>query len=244
MRPRWSLPRLAPRVSRRVSPRRGFILLFGTRNLMGKDSQPPLEAICPRCNQSSTLISRTYRPWFTIFFLPVIPMGGVKRFTQCTRCGGQIPFTLDELRNRLGRAQQQQSQQAIGLYNSLRSSPANSITLNELMLMYASMKEYDQAVSAARDFPEALNNSEQCMSTLGRVFLAMDRHAEAIQWFDAALARNSMLGEAHYHKAIALMTMTPPQLDKAVLAARAARNAAYPNADALVRELETRARAG
>jgi predicted Zn-dependent protease len=234
--------RSGPRCSARAQRRRGFILLFGTRNLISADASPPLEAVCPRCGQFSAIVGKTYRPWFTIFFIPVFPIGGSKRFSQCQRCKSQIPLTLDDLRQRMGRAEQEQSQQAIGLYNSLRSSPANSITLNELMLMYAQMREYDQAVSAARDFPQALNSSEQCMCTLGRVLLAMNRHAEALQWFDAALARNPMLGEAQYHKAIALMTITPPQMDKAMAPARAARNAGYPNSDALVREVEARAR--
>ena len=57
-------------------------------------------------------------------------------------------MNADELRSRVSSNEQQQSQEAIGLYNSLRASPANSITLNQLMTMYASMKEFDQAIGA------------------------------------------------------------------------------------------------
>ena len=120
----------------------------------------------------TTIVGKTYRPWFTLFFLPVFPIGGSRRFSQCTSCQAQFPVPVDELRRRLSGAQQQQSQQAIALYNSLRTSPANSITLNQLMLLYASMKEYGQAIGAGADFPQALHNSEQCMTTLGRVYLA------------------------------------------------------------------------
>ncbi len=225
------------------SRRGGFIILFGSRNLISDDaSTPPVETVCPRCNQPSTLIAKTYRTWFTLFFLPVFPISGAKRFTQCSTCGGQFSVTVEDLRRGLAVSEQRQNQEAIALYNSLRASPSNAITLNQLMLMYASMNEFNQAISAAREFPDALNASEQCMSTLGRIFLAAERRPEAIQWFDAALARNSTLGEAHYYKAIAHLTAAPPDYSSAVTAARAARNAGYANAEALLREAESKAR--
>jgi hypothetical protein len=230
------------RTRMRRSTRAGFIILFGSRNVVGSDHAQPLETTCPRCGANTTIVGKTYRPWFTLFFLPVFPIGGSHRFSQCTSCKAQFPVPLDELRRRMAGAEQQQSQQAIALYNSLRSSPANSITLNELMQMYAGMNEFDQAISAARDFPDALRNSEQCMSTLGRVLLAANRNGEAIQWFDAAIARNPQLGEAHYHKAVACLASTPPRIDEAIAAARAARNANYPRADQLLKEAEAKAR--
>ncbi len=104
------------------------------------------------------------------------------------------------------------------------------------------MNEYAQAIAAANDFPEALAASEQCMSTLGRVYLANEQRPQAIEWFDKALARNSSLGEAHYYKAVAHLTNTPPDYGAAVAAARQARNAGFPNADALLREAETKDR--
>lgn len=228
-----------PRSRRR---RRGFILLFGSRNIISNENAPGVETTCPRCSKPTRIIGRTYRSWFTIFFLPVFPLSGSRRFSECSLCHAQFPVTLEDLQRGLAANEHQQNQQAIALYNSLRASPANSITLNQLMMMYASMNEFSQAISAANDFPEALNSSEQCMSTLGRVFLASDNRSEAIRWFDAALLRNSSLGEAHYYKAVAYLTSTPPNYSAAASAARQARNAGYANADALVREAEAKDR--
>jgi tetratricopeptide (TPR) repeat protein len=222
--------------------RRGFILLFGSRNILSNEKVPPVETVCPRCSQPSQIIGRTYRTWFTIFFLPVFPVSGSRRFSECSLCHAQFPVPLEDLQRGLAVNEQQQNQQAISLYNSLRASPANSITLNQLMLMYAGMNEFSQAISAANDFPEALNSSEQCMSTLGRVYLAAEQRGPAIKWFDAALARNPALGEAHYHKAVAHLTNTPPDYSAAAASARQARNAGYPNSDALVREAENKDR--
>jgi tetratricopeptide (TPR) repeat protein len=223
--------------------RRGFILLFGTRAIESHDSVPPVRTVCPHCNQSADIVGKAYRQWFTVFFIPVFPISGSTRFSRCTNCGATFQVPADQLQRNVIDAQREQSQRTIALYNSLRNSPANSITLNELMTLYAGLGEFDQAIGAAGQFPDALNNSEQCMATLGRVYLAQSKHAEAIQWFDAALARNEMLGEAHFHKAVAHLTSTPPDYPKAIGAARAARSNGFPNADALLREAEAKARA-
>ena len=235
------MPALPPRCH--PSSRPGFILLFGSRNRVSDDSSAqPVQTQCPRCSQMSTLRPRRYRTWFTIFFIPVFPISGSTPFTQCSNCNAQFPVTADQLRQSLASADQQQNQRAISLYNSLRASPANSVTLNELMLLYASLNDFNAAISAAGEFPDALNNSEQCMTTLGRVYLAQNRHAEALQWFDSAVARNPSLGEAQYYKALAHLLKTPPDPDQAITAARAARAAGHPNSEALLKEAEGKAR--
>jgi tetratricopeptide (TPR) repeat protein len=222
--------------------RPGFILLFGSRSISSDEGGPPVETVCPNCRQPAHIYGKSFRTWFTVFFLPVFPIGGRQRFSECANCRAQFPVPVEELRRNVASSEQQQNQQAIGLYNSLRASPANSITLNQLMLTYAGMKEYDQAISAAGEFPDALNASEQCMATLGRVYLAAERRDEAVRWLDAAIARNPSLGEAHYYKAVAHLTGTPPNYAAALAAARQARNLGVPNADALLHEAEGKAR--
>jgi tetratricopeptide (TPR) repeat protein len=221
---------------------RGFIILFGSRPIISNEPSPPVQTRCPRCGQAVGLVAKSYRNWFTLFFIPVIPMSGRTPFCECPACRAQVPVSADELRHRLDEAERQQNQQAITLYNSLRGSPANSVTLNELMTLYASSSQFDAAVSAAGEFPQALHASEQCMTTLGRVYLAQNRFGEALQWFDAAVARNPLLGEAQYYKAVTHLLTTPPDPQHAVAAARAARSAGYPNAEALLREAEGKAR--
>ena len=228
----------------RVHRRAGFIILFGSRNIVSSDASAPVQTRCPRCGQQADLAAKSYRSWFTLFFIPVFPISGKTPFCECSHCGAQFQVPADELRQRLAEADRQQNQQAIGLYNSLRASPANSVTLNELMTAYASMNEFDQAISAAGEFHQALHASEQCMTTLGRVYLAKNQFPEALQWFDAAVARNPALGEAQYYKAVTHLLTTPPDASRAVAAARAARTAGFANAEALLREAEEKARQG
>jgi tetratricopeptide (TPR) repeat protein len=214
--------------------RSGFILLFGTRPIISADaSTPPANVVCPRCGQRADLVSKIYRPWFTIFFIPVFPVGAAKRFSQCSSCGAQFMAEPREIERHAAASDQQQMQRAITLYNSMRASPANSVTLNELMSQYATIDEFDQAISAARDFPQALAASEQCMVTLGRVYLAKNDHPQALRWFNEAIARNPALAEAHYFKAVAYLTSNPPDKDAAAAAARLAKSHGYSDVDKL-----------
>jgi tetratricopeptide (TPR) repeat protein len=224
--------------------RQGFILLFGTRPIFSHDGAMArgIETVCPNCNRQSRIIGKKYRQWFTLFFIPIFPVSSATTFSQCTNCGAQFPVPLGELATRVATADKQQAQRAIAMYNSLRNSPANSVTLNDLMSLYASMGEYDQAISAAGEFEQALNNSEQCMTTLGRVYLAQSNYRHAIEWLDAAIARNPASGEGHYYRAVAYLAQMPADPDTAIASARAARSAGYPGAEELLRDAEQRAR--
>lgn len=221
--------------------RRGFFILMGSRNIVSGKADT-VQAVCPRCRQLTTFSGKSARPWFTLFFCPIFPIGGAKAYSQCGNCGAQFGMSPDELAHNVEVSQQQMSQQAIAMYNSMRASPANSVTLNDLMALYAQIGEFDQAIAAAREFTQALNNSEQCMATLGRVLSEQKRIPEAMQWFDAALQRNPALGEAAYYKAIALASQTPPDYPNAIASARAARSSHFPPAENLLRDLEARAR--
>jgi len=221
--------------------RRGFFfVLFGVRNMVGNDGAA-VATLCPRCGQQAMFQPKSMRSWFTLFLVPIFPISGKQTISQCGNCGTVFRSSPRELNQRVAASQQQQMQQAIQMYNSLRASPANSITLNNLMLLYLQLHELDQAVAAANEFQQALNASEQCMTTLGRVLMEQGRHQEAMRWLDAALARNPMLGEASYCKAVALMSLVPPDYAGATAAARAARSAGLAAADALLREIENRA---
>ena len=226
----------------RRSPRsrRGFIILFGSKNVVSGDPPPrgAAQAKCPRCGRVGTLAGKRVRRWFTLFLMPVFPVGAERTFTQCKHCGASFAGSVRRIAGVGTQTDARQAQRGIALYNSLRSSPGNSVTLNELMALYVSMGEPEQAVGAAADFPDALNASEQCMVTLGRAYLAAGQSDEAIRWWDQALARNPDLGEAHYQRARAYMAATPPDVPRALAAARAARRADHPGAADLLAAAE------
>lgn len=234
-----SVRRFARRGTNQARP--GFFVFFGSRNMVSSTA-PAASALCPRCARQSGFQNKAARTWFTLFFIPVFPMSARRPFCQCQNCQAQFKGSAEDLGKKTAASQQQLMQRAIQMYNSLRASPANSVTLNNLLLLYLQTGELNQAISAAHEFPEALNASEQCMTTLGRILMEQQQQPTAIKWFDAAIARNPMLGEASYCKAVALMSLNPPDLAAATTAARAARSAGVAEAEGLLKELEKRAR--
>ena len=221
---------------------RGFILFFGTKPVTKDEPGPRVTTRCPKCEQIAELIPRSYRQYFTLFFLPVFPIGPKMLFSQCANCSTTFRVPPQQIKSRVDQVDESQRQRGIAMYNSLRASPANAVTLNELMALYAGMNDFDEAISAANTFPAALDSSEQCMTTLGRVYLAMGRHDDAVSWFDKAIARNAFYGDAQYFKAVALSSRVPPELEAAQAAARAARGAGHPSADMLLRDIEQKLR--
>ena len=230
----------------RYAPRRGsdrgFILFFGTRPITKDEPGPRVTTRCPKCEQTAELIPRSFRQYFTLFFIPVFPIGPKMMFSQCSNCSTTFRVPAQQIKSQVDQVDDAQRQRAIGLYNSLRASPANAVTLNELMTLYAGMNDFEEAISAASTFPAALDSSEQCMTTLARIYLAMGRHEDAVVWFDKAIDRNPLFGDAQYFKAVALTTGASPDFETAQTAARAARNAGHPNADLLLRDIEQKLR--
>jgi hypothetical protein len=149
--------------------RRGFIILFGTRQMGTSEGRPAVETRCPSCGQTARFEGKSYRTWFTLFFIPVFPISGATRVSQCTRCGTVFNLPIEQLRGAAATSGQNQYHEAIKLYNLLRDNPTDSVLLFQVMNMYASMGEFGQAVSAARQFPQALASSSQCRDLLARI---------------------------------------------------------------------------
>ncbi|WP_109302227.1 TerB family tellurite resistance protein [Aquimarina sp. AU474] len=63
-----------------------MFIIFGTRGLKHTVNESPiLSNACPNCNNGN-LVNKLYRRWFTLFFIPVIPLDVVDRFYQCDSC--------------------------------------------------------------------------------------------------------------------------------------------------------------
>jgi DNA-directed RNA polymerase subunit RPC12/RpoP len=66
----------------------GFILIFGTRPVKSQTRDGMRETIdCPGCGLLSEMREHRLRDFFTIFFIPVIPMGSGRSIMVCSRCG-------------------------------------------------------------------------------------------------------------------------------------------------------------
>src|SRR5438105_2443720 len=62
------------------------IIIWGSRGLTSTlDSG---QFYCPGCDDRRDYHLRQVREFFTLYFIPLIPMGGARRYVECATCGG------------------------------------------------------------------------------------------------------------------------------------------------------------
>ncbi|GAA3510452.1 hypothetical protein GCM10022393_24890 [Aquimarina addita] len=88
-----------------------MFIIFGTRGLKHtvKDS-PVLTNSCPSCAKGN-LVNKLYRRWFTLFFIPTIPLDEIDRFYECDRCSSayneSIKTILQQSQSEINETQKQ-----------------------------------------------------------------------------------------------------------------------------------------
>lgn len=67
-----------------------MFLIFGTQGVkrIAKE-EPVLGRMCPSCG-SGDLEPKTYRNWFTLFFIPVFPISSGRLIYECNQCGSNF----------------------------------------------------------------------------------------------------------------------------------------------------------
>ena len=48
------------------------------------------EFYCPQCRREGRYTLSQARSWFTLYFIPLFPIGGSERFVECHTCGGKF----------------------------------------------------------------------------------------------------------------------------------------------------------
>jgi hypothetical protein len=62
-------------------------IFFGTRGITS--TRQTGQFYCPRCNRDRVPYAvKATRPWFTLYFIPLFPVGGAETYVECQRCGG------------------------------------------------------------------------------------------------------------------------------------------------------------
>ena len=61
------------------------MIIFGTRSRESVRRTGIFN--CPRCGNSKTYKHKNVNRWFTLYFIPVIPMGRIGSYIQCGQCG-------------------------------------------------------------------------------------------------------------------------------------------------------------
>ena len=71
-----------------------MFIIWGWKNIQSPGRRG--EFHCPNCSMPQKYRRRTLRTWFTLYFIPVIPLRKVAEYVQCQSCGGTFtPAVLD-----------------------------------------------------------------------------------------------------------------------------------------------------
>ena len=60
------------------------MIVIGTMNWSSTRSRGTFQ--CPNCESKETFRYKSSRPFLTLYFIPVLPIGGMQEFVQCDRC--------------------------------------------------------------------------------------------------------------------------------------------------------------
>ena len=72
-------------------------IIWGSRGITSTVSDGHF--FCPQCNQSDVPYTlKQVRPFFTLFFIPIFPIGSAERYVECARCRGTFREAVLELR--------------------------------------------------------------------------------------------------------------------------------------------------
>jgi predicted RNA-binding Zn-ribbon protein involved in translation (DUF1610 family) len=62
------------------------IIIWGSRGITSRLNSGQFH--CPRCQAQVSYDLQESRPYFTIYFIPLFPVGSGQRYVECRRCGG------------------------------------------------------------------------------------------------------------------------------------------------------------
>jgi hypothetical protein len=62
------------------------IIIWGSRGLTSNLESGTF--YCPRCDGQADYRLKQVRPFFTLYFIPLFPIGGAERYVECAACGG------------------------------------------------------------------------------------------------------------------------------------------------------------
>lgn len=61
------------------------VIIWGSRGLSKTVSHGQFD--CPRCGHQSEYSVIQVREWFTLYWIPIFPVGSAKRYLECRNCG-------------------------------------------------------------------------------------------------------------------------------------------------------------
>ncbi len=136
--------------------------------------------VCEHCGRPGRLSSHDTILWFTIFFIPILPLGRKRILDYCPTCTRHHVMPLrqwEELRRT-------SIQEGIAAARARPDDPEAALALHATLISVGQIAEADQqAALLQKQFP----NSALVFSTLGGAMDFLGRHAEGVPLHERAL---------------------------------------------------------
>jgi tellurite resistance protein len=144
-----------------------MFIIFGTRGIKHTvDSSPVLKNKCPNCSNGD-LVHKLYRRWFTLFFIPVIPLDVVDRFYQCNNCKSAYN---EGIKNILQQSQQDQDaarQEAELVFCRALIASMSHMTMIDGDIAPEEEREIDDAIAQFPNYTQELNSIKESILKYG-----------------------------------------------------------------------------
>jgi tetratricopeptide (TPR) repeat protein len=197
-----------------------FAIIFGSRNnnnVMGQT-----QFVCPQCRrQAYHTVVRSSR-WFTLYFIPVIPMGKTTT-ARCNLCGfrGQISneqadswFPKNQAGGMGAAPMNQPGMMGVPLMNqpgAMGGMPQKTAQqwMNEGQAHYGAMR-YNEALAAYEQTIRLDPNFAGGYYNKGLALKVLMRYEEALAAFDQAIRLAPNVPQAYHEKGTILDTLSRP----------------------------------
>lgn len=116
---------------------------YGRTNVSARNGR------CEFCNRDAKLTSYDTREWFSVFFIPLIPMTKYRIMEQCSSCRRHRRLPQQEF-------QQQLDEQIAPFRAAIQASPTDALAHEKLILALSGFRMLNEAEAAARAAVAAL----------------------------------------------------------------------------------------
>jgi len=116
---------------------------YGRTNVSARNGR------CDLCNRDATLTSYDTREWFSVIFIPLIPMTKYRIYEQCSSCRRHRRIPQEQF-------QRQLDEQIAPLRAAVQANPSDALAHEKLILALSSFRMANEAETAARAAVAAL----------------------------------------------------------------------------------------
>ncbi len=179
---------------------------------IGKRDLQVRQGVCESCKRPGPLSNYETRLWFTVFFIPIIPLTRQQILNYCGRCTRHRVMPIDKWRE----VQANAISGAIAEVDANPDSPEHAIECHATMAACGKREEAGQYSDA---MVSRFGNNAEVLMYLGAWFERIGQSQRADQCFDRALAVDPKHPGAQRAAAVGLLQAGKPREAEAMLAA-------------------------